>query len=59
MIILKTLKWSNVLIVFCLGLACFGYQYDYLWILTFRRTHFLPGLLDIAYLDFFKNQPLY
>lgn len=55
----KTLKWSNILIVLSLTMAYFGYQYDYLWILTFRRTHFLPGLLDIAYLDFFQNQPIY
>ncbi len=55
----KTIKWSNLLILLSLFLAYFGYQYDYLWILTFRRIHFLPGLLDIAYLDFFKEQPIY
>ena len=53
----KMLKWSNILIVLSASLAYFSY--DGLWILLFRRIHFLPGLLDVAYLDFFKNQPMY
>ena len=53
----KILKYSSLLIVFCLILAQLGY--DYPWILSFRRVHFLPTLLDITYLDFFDGKPLY
>jgi len=53
----KLITLSCVLIVLVLICAIVGY--DYPWILTFRRVHFLPTLLDIVYIDFFKNQPLY
>jgi len=53
----KILKWSNILIVLSAITAYFGY--NGLWILIFRRIHFLPSLLDVCYLDFFKNQPIY
>lgn len=48
--------YSNILIVLCLLFSLF--EYDYLWILTFRRIHFLPTLLDTAYFDFFNNNSL-
>ncbi|MCG2459124.1 hypothetical protein K8352_00015 [Flavobacteriaceae bacterium F89] len=51
------LKLSVILVVCCMVLAVFGY--DYPWILTFRRIHFLPSLLDISYLDFFKDNYLF
>ena len=51
------LKYSNVLIVLFMLLALVGY--DYPWILSFRRVHFLPTLLDICYLDFFHDNYLY
>lgn len=53
-------KWvylSNALIVLVICFALFGW--DYPWILTFRRVHFLPTLLDICYLDFFEAKPIY
>ena len=53
----KMIKWSNLLITLSAILAYFSF--DGLWILLFRRIHFLPGLMDVAYLDFFKNQPMY
>ena len=53
----KVLKYSNWAIVICIFLALFNY--DYPWILTFRRIHFLPALLDICYLDFFGDNPIY
>ena len=53
----KLLSLSCVLIVLVVLCAFLGY--DYPWILSFRRVHFLPTLLDITYLDFFKDQPLY
>lgn len=53
----KILKYSNILIVLSAVLALFNF--DYLWILSFRRIHFLPTLLDISYLDFFTEKPLY
>lgn len=56
-IIKRVLKYSNLLIVLCIILAIFSY--DYLWILTFRRIQFLPALLDIVYLDFFMDNPIY
>ena len=49
--------YSNLFIVLCQVLSAF--QYDYLWILSFRRIHFLPTLLDTAYFDFFANNPMY
>ena len=51
------LKYSNVLIVLFILLALVGY--DYPWILSFRRVHFIPTLLDICYLDFFHDNYLY
>lgn len=51
------LKYSCVLIVLFAVLAYFGW--DYPWILSFRRVHFSSALLDICYLDFFKNNYLY
>ncbi len=53
----KILKYSGLLIVLSVLLAMVSY--DYLWILSFRRVHFLPTLLDISYLDFFEGKPLY
>ncbi len=53
----KVLKYSNLFIILCIVLAFFSY--DYPWILTFRRIHFLPALLDIAYLDFFAENYIY
>jgi hypothetical protein len=38
-------------------LAAFGF--DLPWIYTFRRVHFIPALLDITYLDFFRDNFLY
>lgn len=50
--------YSNLFIAVCLLLA-WTIEYDYLWILSFRRVHFLPTLLDTAYFDFFKGNYLY
>ncbi|MEH6745908.1 MAG: hypothetical protein V7670_03640 [Maribacter arcticus] len=50
-------RYSNVLIFLCFILALINI--DYGWILTFRRIHFIPALLDICYLDFFEGKPLY
>ncbi|MEX0291183.1 MAG: hypothetical protein AB3N14_18920 [Flavobacteriaceae bacterium] len=52
------IRLFNALLVLSLGLAIVV-NYDYLWILTFRRVHFLPALLDICYLDFFQEKPIY
>lgn len=49
-------KYSSVFIVLFLILALIGF--DYPWILSFRRIHFLPTLLDICYMDFFGEKPL-
>ena len=49
--------YSNLFIILCLVLSFF--EYDYPWILTFRRIHFLPTLLDTAYFDFFAGNPMY
>lgn len=51
------IKFSSIAIVFCLILAFFGY--DYPWILSFRRVHFLPALLDICYVDYFQDNFLF
>src|SRR5690606_8241679 len=51
------LKYSNILIICCIILAFFSY--DYPWILSFRRVHFLPTLLDICYTDYFQDNYLY
>ncbi len=51
------IKYSNVFIVLFLMLSVVNI--DYPWILTFRRIHFLPSLLDISYLDFFEEKPLF
>ncbi len=50
-------KYSSILVITCILLAMVGY--DYPWILSFRRIHFIPTLLDICYLDFFDGNPLY
>jgi len=50
-------KYSAVFAIACLLLALVNY--DYPWILTFRRIQFLPTLLDICYSDFFDGQYLY
>lgn len=50
-------KYSGIGIVLFLVLASLGY--DYPWILSFRRVHFIPTLLDICYLDFFHDNYLY
>ena len=52
----KLIKFSVVFLAICLILAMV--TFDYPWILTFRRTHFLPSLLDIAYVDFFDDNYL-
>jgi hypothetical protein len=58
---LKAANWillySIILLIGCFVLALFGF--DYPWILTFRRVHFLPTLLDISYLDFFQDNFMY
>ncbi len=51
------MKYSSIGIVVCILLAMV--QIDYPWILSFRRIHFIPALLDICYLDFFEGKPLY
>lgn len=51
------LKYSSILILACIFLAFVGY--DYPWILTFRRVHFIPTLLDICYTDYFQDNFLY
>lgn len=53
----KIISLSSALIVVFVLLAAIGI--DYPWIISFRRVHFLPTLLDICYLDFFKDQPIY
>ncbi len=50
-------KYSGIGIILFLALASLGY--DYPWILSFRRVHFIPTLLDICYLDFFHDNYLY
>jgi len=50
-------KFSIVLAIIAIILAVF--KYDMLWILIFRRVHFIPMLLDICYLDFFHDNYLY
>ncbi len=50
-------KYSSVLVILFTIFALFGY--DYPWILSFRRVHFIPTLLDICYLDFFEDNYLY
>jgi hypothetical protein len=50
-------KFSSIAIIICIFLALFAY--DYPWILSFRRIHFIPTLLDICYVDFFSDKPLY
>tara|TARA_R110000751_G_scaffold78016_5_gene157255 strand:- start:14627 stop:15883 length:1257 start_codon:yes stop_codon:yes gene_type:complete len=51
------LKYSNIFIVVCIILAMVGYNYP--WILSFRRVHFIPTLLDICYTDYFQDNFLY
>jgi hypothetical protein len=51
------MKYANVFIVVCLIFAFVGF--DYPWILTFRRIQFVPTLLDICYIDFFNDNPIY
>lgn len=53
----RVLGYSIFFILLSIVLAFFAY--DYLWILTFRRIHFLPALLDISYLDFFQDNYIY
>ena len=50
-------KYSSVFIILFMLLALVGY--DYPWILSFRRVHFIPTLLDICYFDFFHDNHLY
>lgn len=50
-------KFSIVLAIIAIVLAMFNQ--DLLWILIFRRVHFIPMLLDVCYLDFFHNNHLY
>ena len=56
-IIRNLLKLFIFLMLLAIVLALFSS--DTLWILTFRRTHFIPALLDICYLDFYKDNYLY
>lgn len=53
----KMVYLFNGLIICCLLLILF-FNNDYLWILTIRRVQFIPSLLDICYIDFFKDRPL-
>ena len=53
----RIIKYSNILIIIAAVLAWFSM--DGLWILLFRRVHFLPSLLDMQYLSFFDEKPLY
>ena len=53
--ILKSLIGLSVL---CFILSYF-YSNNYLTIFTIRRALFLPGLLDVAYFDFFDQNHLY
>ncbi len=53
----KIIALSGIFIVVCIFLAVLGV--DYPWIVSFRRVHFLPSLLDICYVDFFNQQPIY
>ncbi|RZN84183.1 MAG: hypothetical protein EVB12_00675 [Winogradskyella sp.] len=55
--VFKMFKFASILALVALFLAFLGS--DQLWILIFRRTHFLPTLLDICYLDFFQGKPIY
>lgn len=50
-------KFSIILAIIAMILALFNQ--DLLWILIFRRVHFIPMLLDVCYLDFFHNNYLY
>ena len=50
-------KYSSIMVVAFAGLALVGY--DYPWILSFRRIHFLPSLIDICYIDYFEGNYLY
>lgn len=50
-------KYSIYLILACIVLALL--TYDYLWILSIRRVHFIPTLLDICYFDFFEDRAIY
>jgi len=50
-------KYSSIAIIVCTLLALVNY--DYPWILSFRRIHFIPTLLDICYIDFFHDKPMY
>lgn len=50
-------KYSSLLILLCLVLSLMAF--DYPWILTFRRIHFIPALLDICYIDFFSGRYIY
>lgn len=56
-IVKKMLFFLNILVALALILSFFSM--DYLWILTIRRIQFIPSLLDICYLDFFKGTPIY
>lgn len=56
-IILIVAKFSILLALVAMILAFF--DYDMLWILIFRRVHFVPALLDICYFDLFQNNYLY
>lgn len=56
-VISNLLKLSIFLMIVAIVLAIFNN--DILWILTFRRVHFGPTLLDICYLDFFYDNYLY
>ncbi len=53
----RILMYSSLALMICIVLASIGF--DYPWILTFRRIHFLPTLLDICYLDFFDDNFMY
>ncbi|QLE02361.1 oligosaccharide repeat unit polymerase [Galbibacter sp. BG1] len=35
------------------------FDFDYITVMTIRRTLFLPSLLDVLYFDFFKNNYIY
>jgi hypothetical protein len=55
--VFNIVRLSTGFLILFMILAAFSY--DYPWILTFRRVHFLPALLDIIYVDFFEENYLY
>ena len=57
----KTMYFMNLMIglIVVSFLAVWIFNYDYIWIITFRRVLMLPSLLNYCYFDFFEGNPLY